>query len=179
MVARKPYTVVLEELGLPHTLADFDARVVGTPPLGLDVAESDIDLICHAGDPDAFVRVVQSLFGSETGFTISRRGGPLHPIVVNFWRSGWPVELYAIDQPTCLQPGWLHFDVERRLLRLGDAAFERRVRERRASGEKTEPAFAHVLRLEGDPYLALIELSRQDDDRLAEVLANSGFRPAP
>jgi hypothetical protein len=175
MVDRKPYTVVLEALGLPDALAAFDARVVGTPPLGLDVASSDIDLICRASDAEAFIGVVKAIFGQEEGFTISCRAGPPYPIIVNFTRSGWPIELYAIDQPIGLQPGWLHFDVERRLLRLGGDALKRRVRERRASGEKTEPAFAHTLHLPGDPFQALLELSRQGEDRLAEVLATAGY----
>lgn len=175
MPVRPPYTAVLAALDLPQALAAFDARVIGTPPLGLDMPTSDIDLICHARDSEAFSRAVRRMFGREENFTLERLDAPLRPVVVNFRRSGWPIEIYAIDQPASEQPGWLHFDVERRLLRLGDETFTHAVRQLRLEGLKTEPAFAAALRLEGDPFQALTDLSLADDPCLNRLLVAAGY----
>ena len=45
----------------------------------------------------------------------------------------------------------------------------------RARGVKTEPAFAAVLKLKGDPYLAILDLERCDDTRLSDLLVRAGF----
>ncbi len=37
-------------------------------------------------------------------------------------------------------------------------------------GMKTEPAFAKILSLSGDPYVALLELEPLDDAKLQEVI---------
>jgi Domain of unknown function (DUF4269) len=40
---------------------------------------------------------------------------------------------------------------------------------------KTEPAFAAVLGLKGDPYVALLDLGEQGDQLLISVLRAQGF----
>jgi Domain of unknown function (DUF4269) len=40
---------------------------------------------------------------------------------------------------------------------------------------KTEPAFAAALRLKGDPYIALLNLGEQSDERVVSVLQAGGF----
>jgi hypothetical protein len=62
------------------------------------------------------------------------------------------------------QTAWRHFLVERRLLELGGPVFRAAVACERAHGMKTEPAFAAVLRLEGDPYRALLYLEDGADE---------------
>jgi Domain of unknown function (DUF4269) len=43
---------------------------------------------------------------------------------------------------------------------------------------KTEPAFAAVLGLRGDPYVALLDLGEQGDQTLISVLRAQGFAKA-
>jgi hypothetical protein len=45
----------------------------------------------------------------------------------------------------------------------------------RSRGVKTEPAFATVLRLKGDPYLAILDLECCDNGRLNHLLVRAGF----
>jgi hypothetical protein len=46
---------------------------------------------------------------------------------------------------------------------------------RHLRGTKTEPAFAAVLRLEGSPYDALLDLQDRVDEALIDVLKSAGF----
>ena len=98
-------------------------------------------------------------------------------MIASFEAHGWAFELFGHPTPVAFQPGWRHFEVERRLLALGGAPFRHAVMERRRRGAKTEPAFADSLHLEGDPYAALLEIHSCDDGQLSRLLARSGFVP--
>ena len=54
--------------------------------------------------------------------------------------------------------------VEARVLRLLGEEFMRRVVELKEKGVKTEPAFARLLGLDGDPYIAVLGLENVSDE---------------
>ncbi len=58
---------------------------------------------------------------------------------------------------------------------LGGDAFRTAVMERRRGGLKTEPAFAAVLGLAGDPYSALLDVEARSDADLVRLLNGAGF----
>jgi hypothetical protein len=45
----------------------------------------------------------------------------------------------------------------------------------RRGGLKTEPAFAKILGLSGDPYSAMLAIEVQSDSALAELLRMKGY----
>ena len=57
----------------------------------------------------------------------------------------------------------------------GGPTFRAAIMRERSRGVKTEPAFAAVLRLKGDPYLAILDLERCDNGRLNHFLVRAGF----
>jgi hypothetical protein len=171
------YRQAIDRLGVLDVLRDGDPRIAGTLPLGIDVPGSDIDILCHAPDAAAFTRLVWSAFGDRADFSIRQWAGEERPVIASFAAHGWTFELFGHPSPVALQRGWLHFEVERRLLALGGAPFRHAVMERRRQGAKTEPAFAATLRLQGDPYVALLEVHSFDDGQLRRLLAESGFDP--
>jgi len=65
--------------------------------------------------------------------------------------------------------------VERRLLAIGGDGFRRAVMAARRSGLKTEPAFAAVLGLDGDPYEALLYLEAVPDEGVNAILKDRSF----
>ena len=148
---------VIEDLRLGDTLRGFDPRVVGTIPLGIDVPGSDVDVVCQALDLDRWLEVVTASFGDRPGFRCGRLEVRGVPSAVASFEAGLPVELVAQPVPVDEQHGWRHFVIQRRLLRERPGLREE-VMVHRARGLKTEPAFAAALGLEGDPYLALLEL---------------------
>lgn len=173
--AVKPdYREVLSELGLPQRLSAYDAVVIGTPPLGIDVESSDIDLACSAGDLGDFLQQVEELFGDRDGY-ISKsrdvRGVPA--AIASFAVGGWIVEIFCQALPVRGQWGVRHFRIEKRLLELVPG-LRPIIRELKRCGTGTEPAFAQALGLSGDPYEALLLLDSEDDDALAALAAKAG-----
>jgi hypothetical protein len=174
-MALPSYLEALQRLDLLAALARFDPHVAGTPPLGLDLPGSDIDVLCHVLDVDAFTRTVWDFASNHERFAIHQWTGDARPVVASFQAHGWPIEIFGASRPVVQQAGWRHFTVERRLLVLGGDAIRAAVMERRRGGLKTEPAFAAVLGLAGDPYSTLLDVEARTDADLVRLLNGRGF----
>lgn len=160
------YLSAVQDIRALEILRDFDPRIVGTPPLGLALPGSDIDIICEMKDDIAYREILNSAFGHFDAFEL--RTSRLRPeaIIANFNAHGWPFEIFGAPQPVEQQAGWIHFQVERRLLAYGGDGFRQRILAERRLGRKTEPAFANILELTGDPYAAMLELNQRSDREL-------------
>jgi hypothetical protein len=148
----------LDRSGVLSVLSAFDPRVAGTFPLGIAMPGSDIDVLCHAPDADVFARMIWAAFRGQPGFSMHQWVQGERAVIAAFALDGVPFELFGSPSPVDAQMGWRHFEVERRLLSERGARFREAVMAARRAGLKTEPAFAHVLGLSGDPYAALLEL---------------------
>lgn len=137
-------------------LAPFEPTLVGTYPLGLRIDTSDLDVICCAPDLATFERALETL--PVTPDHVERV--PLAPeaVVATLRWDDVVVELFCQTIPVYAQAGFRHMVVEGRLLALGGARLRDRVRAEKRAGARTEPAFARVLGLAGDPYAAILEL---------------------
>ena len=170
-MTRPLYPDALQSVGVLSLLARFDPRVAGTPPLGLDLADSDIDVLCHTPDPEEFTLAVWNAFGSHPGFAARQWVSGGCPVIANFEAEGWTFELFGSPQPAEKQIGWRHFRIKQRLLSIGGEALRTLFMVERCKGLKTEPTFAAVLSLSGNPYKALLELEGSSDEALATLLA--------
>lgn len=176
---RPGYRQALQATRLIELLHPYDPHVAGTPPLGLDLPASDIDILCHAPDIIDFTRSVWGALAGMTAFSMHQWASGWRPVVATFEGRGWRFEIFASTQPVAEQAGWRHFLVERRLLALGGELFRSSVMRHRQAGSKTEPAFAAALGLAGDPYLTLLKLESQADDDLAALLVAAGYPVSP
>ncbi len=174
-MGRPSYSDALARTAILETLRPFDPHVAGTPPLGLDLPDSDIDILCHAPHLPAFAQHVWAALHERDGFAIRQWIGEGRSVIAAFHAEGWRFELFGQSVPVTHQWGWRHFRVEQRLLALGGTRLKEAVMRRRHQGVKTEPAFAELLRLSGDPYQALLHLSEQPDSALSSCLAEAGF----
>jgi hypothetical protein len=145
--------------------------VVGTLPLGLAVPGSDIDIVCHASEPIALTETIWAHYRSCDGFVLYQWLAEGRPLIARFEWGGWPFEVFGDWRPVDQQRGWLHFEIERRLLSLDDGRLWKAVAWQRSQGIKTEPAFATVLGISGDPYLGLLDLAGETDAQLRERLS--------
>ncbi|GIQ75062.1 DUF4269 domain-containing protein [Bradyrhizobium sp. RD5-C2] len=169
------YASAVTSSAVMELLRPFDPHIVGTLPLGLAVSGRDVDIVCHALDPNAFADIVWSHYQSADDFVLYRWTSGTRPAIARFVWDGWPFELFGDQLPVRQQRGWIHFEVERRLLALDDGRLRRAVSELRADGLKTEPAFAAALGIPGDPYPGLLELAAETDAALRARLAACGL----
>lgn len=164
------WTEALGELDLPKRLPGFNLRVVGTLPLGIAMPDSDIDIILSADPTPSFVETISCAFRDVDGFALRRRDGLPESLLAKFVLRSWKFELFVQNLPVEHQYGWRHFVAERRLLEMGGPNFRRAVMRQRHEGLKTEPAFAAVLGLMGDPYQAIAELCDAPTFELSRLL---------
>ncbi len=172
---------VLRRLGVMEVLEPYQPVLVGTFPLDVDIPGSDLDVICHVEEEkrEAFEALLKGTFGSCGDFEYAARevDGLLRQ-VGRFRYEGWTVEIFGQPLPVEEQNGYRHMVVEHRLLELlGDGAREA-IRRLKLQGVKTEPAFAQLLRLEGDPYKELRDMYFWSPEQLEAVAAEVTERDA-
>lgn len=149
----------------------YHPLLVGTVPLDIQVPGSDLDLICEVRDFATFRREAHTHFGHYPGYAVQEREVDGVPrIKVNFHCEHWPIELFGQPVPTPQQNGYRHMMIEARLLSLYGEDFKQRIIHLKQNGLKTEPAFAKVLHLEGDPYIELLKLEGKTDAELLKQL---------
>ncbi len=76
--------------------------------------------------------------------------------MVSFQFRDFEIELFAQNQISTQQQAYLHMLIEYKILQAHPESFKQQVIQLKQSGFKTEPAFAHLLGLKGDPYQALL-----------------------
>jgi len=161
----------LHDLGIFTTLREFDPVLVSTICLGIDVPDSDLDVVCEIDDPQRFAAVVESAFSHHEAFELCHRTDRTLPAVVAQFRyAGFTIEIFGEPQPVERQNAYRHHVVHARLLAIGGEAMRRAIQRLKASGLKTEAAFATHLGLGGDPYETMLALSDLSDDALREMM---------
>lgn len=166
---RPDYQFVLDRLGILANLASFDPIVIGTPPLGIDIASSDIDVACHAIDLEEFTVAATRAYSLMPGFAVAADARSENSTIrVLFHSDGWPIELFCQTLPVSQQWGVRHFFVEQRILAAFPALGDEIVA-LKAAGLNTEAAFAKLLQLRGDPYEAVLALEACSDTEILDL----------
>ena len=148
----------LTNLGLFEKLKKFDPILAGTIPIGIDIPESDLDILCQCQDHLAFKSLVIDLFGTKEAFnTYSKERDGMMTTVAKFKGDYFNIEIFAMDLPTSRQQAYRHMLIEYELLEQNGPEFKSEIIKLKIEGYKTEPAFAKLLGLEGDPYVALLK----------------------
>lgn len=163
---RRAYAV-LHDCGIFDLLRPYEPLLAGTVPLGIDVEGSDLDIVCRISSVEGFAAFAEQAFGERAGFEMHRRGGDT--VVVRFYADGMPVEIFASPTPSARSAAWRHMLVEERIMALAGDDFRRRVICLKRCGVKTEPAFARLLRLDGDPFAAVLALENASDREILDL----------
>jgi hypothetical protein len=151
--------VVLHGARVMKFLGEYDPVLAGTLPLDLFIDGSDLDIAGYASEPAATEEKIRLMFGDQQGYTshvTSVRGVPT--LLIRFNIHEFPVELFIQPIPTRKQSAYIHLVHEYRVLEEKGPVFREQVRELKRHGIKTEPAFARLLGLSGDPYDAMLTL---------------------
>jgi hypothetical protein len=141
----------IQSSGIMNRLKDFTPVVVGTLPLDLFTYMSDIDIICYYTDVAKFESTLRD--------PARKKLGGVNSVVASFEHDKFQFEIVGQPLPVTQQVAYRHLVVEWNILSANDASFKAMIMELKRKGIKTEPAFAQVLGLQGDPYEALLRYS--------------------
>jgi len=151
------YTILLKR-DIMRLLAPYNPILAGTFPLDITVDDSDLDILCEVYDLQEFATWATHNFGMEEGFSVcSLPNQEPAAVVVVFFLDGIQVELFAQGRPTKEQHAYRHMCIEYKLLQLLGADFRKKIIALKAAGIKTEPAFAQLLQIDGDPYMGMLD----------------------
>lgn len=165
---------ILMKLKVIQSLRSYDPILIGTVPVDLNIAGSDLDIACEVSDMKVFVQRAYELYGACDGYRcIHRMKDEVDRAVVHFVYAGWPIEIFGQPVPTKQQNGYKHMIVEARILELLGNERKEQIKLLKRSGLKTEPAFGQLLGLQGDPYRALLDMYHWTDEQLLHMVKMS------
>lgn len=147
---------VLTELDIFNQLSEFEPFLAGTVPIAIDIESSDLDILCCFITSKDFIRKVSAKFGGMSHFRVRQKENQ-EIVIANFKTDTFDVEIFAQPIPVREQYGYRHMLAEQTILAVYGAGFQEEIIALKRKGYKTEPAFAYLLGLTGDPYEALLE----------------------
>jgi Domain of unknown function (DUF4269) len=159
--------VAISQSRILDLLVDYSPQVVSTILVEFDTDQSDIDIVCEYQQQTTFAKNFADSFCHYDSYNLT-----VFPeyVIGHFKKSGFLFEVYATHIPVTQQLAFRHYQVMKRIALLGDESLKQQIRVLRNEGLKTEAAISAQLRLEGDPYAAVLELESWSDDQLKVYL---------
>ncbi|WP_299246804.1 DUF4269 domain-containing protein [uncultured Aquimarina sp.] len=150
--------IQLSELEIFDTLKTYTPILTGTIPIEIDIPKSDLDIICHCPNHQEFYTTLIKLYSDQNNFEI-RTGfwNGLISVIAKFQLEKYMIEIFGQDQPTQKQYAYRHMIKEYEILNAKGSKFKEEILKLKKQGLKTEPAFAKLLGLIGDPYEELLK----------------------
>lgn len=150
------YQLLVRNQIITH-LKEFSPFVIGTFPLDIAVETSDVDIACCFDEVETFQTLIRLHFNKHKDFRdailVVRE---VETYTANFLVADWPIEIFAQKIPVKHQDGYRHMIIEHQILEDKGATFKSQIRALKREGVKTEPAFAALLGILGDPYKELL-----------------------
>lgn len=140
-------------------LKDYNPILAGTIPIGIDLPESDLDIICECENHAKFKEYLVKNFSEKENFKVYsiKQNGRVSTIA-EFKTDEFLFEIFGQSLPTEKQNAYRHMIIEYRLLNEKGFDFKQKIKKLKSDGLKTEPAFAQLLGLKGNPYVELLKL---------------------
>ncbi len=157
---QKAFEVLNENLIL-QKLSEFEPVLVGTIPINIDISSSDLDVACYWKDKNHFIEIIKQNFSEEKAFQIYEKEiSGNEAVVANFFTNDFEIEIFGQNLPVQEQFGFRHMIIEAEILEENGEDFRQQIITLKKLGIKTEPAFAQLLHLKGDPYEALLNFKK-------------------
>jgi hypothetical protein len=137
-------------------LSIYTPIFVGTIPLNIDIENSDIDIICYVKDKSQFIEALFCNFQNMKGFKVTNNT-VFNSTKANFYIEDFEFEIFGQDLESFQQNAYQHMVIEHRLLVENGENFRQEIINLKRQGLKTEPAFAKLLGLDGNPYKELLK----------------------
>jgi hypothetical protein len=156
LVQQKAYNE-LTYLGIFKKLKRFNPILAGTIPIDISIKNSDLDIICNCEDHQAFTKILTDLYGNEKHFKVqTKQINTRLTTIAKFQGKNFPVEIFGQNIPSKEQDAVKHLLIECLILKEKGEYFKKRIIQLKKTGLKTEPAFAQLLKLKGNPYQELL-----------------------
>ncbi|MFI8380513.1 DUF4269 domain-containing protein [Leeuwenhoekiella sp. NPDC079379] len=140
-------------------LENYNPILTGTIPIGIDLPESDLDIICECQNHSEFKTYLSENFSNKKDFKVySTNQNGIESTVAEFKTDNFLFEIFGQNIPTEKQNAYRHMIIENRILNEKGADFKKKIKKLKSDGLKTEPAFAELLGLKGNPYTELLKL---------------------
>lgn len=150
----------LRELNIFEELKIFNPVLCGTVPLDISLPDSDLDIIMEVKDFKVYKNMLKEKYSFYDSFHIKEKVIKNNKVVKSsFLYKGVEIELFGQSIPVQEQNAYLHMVIEYFLIKNVNGLKEKVIKLKK-QGYKTEPAFAYLLKLSGDPYESLIEYGR-------------------
>lgn len=162
---KKVYDIIVESKIL-KILEKFSPALVSTICVELDIDSSDLDIICSTDNLSKLEKVFINNFSNMEKFKIWYRTPENKEIICSFIFKNFEFEIFGSLQSIEKQNAYKHLTIMKRLVDIGGGNFINPVREYKKAGLKTEPAIAKLLNLKGNPYEAVLKLSKYTDRQL-------------
>lgn len=158
---------LIKKLKLFKILNNYNPVLVGTIPIDIDIANSDLDIICEVYNHDIFEKIIIQFYKGYDIFNIDRQFvGGLETSFSSFRYDDFCIEIFGQAKPVFEQNGYQHMIIEKRLLDLGGKKLKEEIRKLKILGMKTEPAFASYFGLKGNPFEEMLDLSLLSEEEL-------------
>jgi hypothetical protein len=145
-------------LEIIEELQEYVPLLAGTIPIGIDVPGSDLDIICYCTNHESFSTKLIDLYAHRKDFTIeTKQVNGIITTIANFEGTFFPIEIFGQTILTHKQDAFKHMLIEYKILKKKDSIFTKKIIHLKKSGLKTEPAFAKLLGLKGNPYIELLK----------------------
>jgi len=149
---------VLENSQIFQKLQMYNPILAGTFPININIKNSDLDVILETNDLKVLKKLLIKIFQDKNQFSIEiLEINDVESLICKFELEEFPVEIFAQDKPTNLQNAYLHMIKEFEILEKESDEFRLKIIELKEQGLKTEPAFARLLGLTGNPYEELLD----------------------
>lgn len=171
--AKEAYRV-LQQYKVMDILSPYTPMLTGTIPIDIDIEGSDLDVICEVHSFTLFEQLLKHEFGKYENFKLTDKiVNGIRRMKANFRLEPFEIEVFGQPIPVFEQNAYRHMLIEDRILHLFNEEFKEQVRSLKRTGDKTEPAFAMLIGLDGDPYESLLEVETWSDEKIVSAYRNN------
>ncbi|MUH37108.1 DUF4269 domain-containing protein [Zobellia amurskyensis] len=150
----------IRRIRILEKLKEYNPILTGTIPIQIDLPESDLDIICHCKDHLDFSSFLQQEFSNHQSFKVySTTQNEVVCTIAEFKSGKFQFEVFGQNIPTEQQNAYRHMIIENQILMERGIRFKQEIIALKSTGIKTEPAFAKLLGLNGNPYIELLKLA--------------------
>lgn len=152
---------VFQELKIFEILNNYSPLLAGTIPIEIHIESSDLDIICYTPDLLEFKNhLLINLVTLDQFKIIEKKNNERDTIICRFTYKNFKFEIFAQNRDSINSESYRHMLIEYKLLEKYGNNFRNKIINLKKSGIKTEPAFAKLLRLKGDPFYELLKLEK-------------------